>query len=184
MLLKRINAVLGLLTILALLGHGGVMTVSLWTGWYHYILCKSLSRVTVILLFLHVVMTLGIFFFGHDGAVMGYPRLNRATRLQRDSAILILVLIHVHTRAYAHMATGAVLPGWKAVLFCVTEVLYFGAVLTHVAVSVSKAAVTLGLVSTERGLRAVDCTARVICALAMLAAAGGVISFFVGGLMG
>ena len=54
MKLKKINAVLGLLIVLSLCGHAGTMGFSLWTGWYSFLLCKSLAKITISLLVLHV----------------------------------------------------------------------------------------------------------------------------------
>ena len=109
MKLKKINAVLGLLIVLSLCGHAGTMGFSLWTGWYSFLLCKSLAKITISLLVLHVFCSLCLFFFVHDGAGLKYSKCNVSTILQRISALLILGLLHIHMKAYAHMATGTVL---------------------------------------------------------------------------
>lgn len=182
--LKKINALLGLLTAASLTGHAGTMGVSLWTGWYNFSLCKSLAKSTVLFMFLHAVVSIGILFFHHDGGQMKYGRLNRSTALQRDTAIAILVLIHVHTKAYAHMTTGAVLSTGQTAMFCVTELLYFAAVMTHTAVSLSKAAVTLGLVRSGEAVKRIDRVVWTLCGLAMLILSGGMLSFFLGDVIG
>lgn len=184
MLLKKLNALLGLLTAASLLGHAGTMGVSLWTGWYDFVLCKTLAKSTALLMFLHAVVSIGILFFHHDGGEMKYGRLNRSTALQRDTALAMLALIHVHTKAYAHMATGTALTAGQTAVFCVTELLYFAAVLTHTAVSLSKAAVTLGLIRSGETVKRADRAVWALCGLAMLVLSGGMLSFFLGGVTG
>ena len=178
MKLKKFNAVIGLLIVLSLCGHAGTMGYSIWTGWYSYVICKMLARMTVSLVAVHVIVTLVEFFFFHDGSDFTYQKYNRSTILQRVSALAMLVLIHIHTKAYAHMATGAVLTTEQAIFFCVEEIVFFACVLTHVAVSVSKGVITLGLVSSSKAVSVIDKICYVVCACVMLAVTGGVLNFF------
>lgn len=183
MKLKRINAVLGLLIVLSLCGHAGTMIFSLWTGWYSFVICKLLAKTTVSLLVLHVFCSLCLFFFVHDGTELKYKKYNISTALQRISALAILVLLHVHMKAYSHMATGTVLNGCQTAFFCVTELLFFASVMTHIAVSISKAVISLGLTESADMVYIIDKISYVVCALVMLAASGGMLSFFLGGLI-
>lgn len=183
MKLKKINAVLGLLIVLSLCGHAGTMGFSLWTGWYSFLLCKSLAKITISLLVLHVFCSLCLFFFVHDGAGLKYSKCNVSTILQRISALLILGLLHIHMRAYAHMATKTVLGTGQTAFFCVTEIMFFASVLTHVAVSVSKGFITLGLTTSVKAISVIDMISYIICALTMIAVSGGMLSFFIGGLL-
>ena len=178
MKLKKFNAVVGLLIVLSLCGHAGTMGYSLWTGWYNYPVCKMLAKITVFLAATHVVVTLIEFFFFHDGSGFQYKKYNRATILQRVTAITMLVLLHVHIKAYAHVVTGAVLTTAQTAFFCMTELLFFASALTHAAVSVSKAVTTLGLASSPRTIAVIDRIGYVIGACAMLAVSGGMLSFF------
>ena len=132
MKLKKINKTkqlvidsifLGLLIVLSLCGHAGTMGFSLWTGWYSFLLCKSLAKITISLLVLHVFCSLCLFFFVHDGAGLKYSKCNVSTILQRISALLILGLLHIHMKAYAHMATGTVLGTGQTAFLCVTEIM-------------------------------------------------------------
>lgn len=181
---KKINAVLALLTLAALIGHAGTMGVSLWTGWYDYALCKALARGTVTLMTAHALLSIAVFFFCHDGAQTQYGGANRGTIIQRGSAIALLVLIHIHTRAYAHMATGVPLSVGQTVFFSAAELLYFAAIWSHVAVSVSRAAVTLGIARSARAVGRIDRAAWVVCGISMLLLSGGMLAFFWGGAIG
>ncbi|MGN0421672.1 MAG: hypothetical protein ACI4EY_02940 [Lachnospiraceae bacterium] len=178
MKLKKVNAAIGLLIVLALGGHAGTMGYSLWTGWYSYVVCKMLARLTVSLVSVHVILTLVEYFFFHDGSEFKYKNYNWSAILQRATAIAMIVLLHIHMKAYAHVVTGVVLTTGQTVFFCVEELLFFAAVLSHAAVSVSKGVITLGLVSTPRAILVIDRICYVSGAFAMLAVAGGMLSFF------
>lgn len=178
--LKKVNASMAFLVLLSLCGHAGTMCVSLWTGWYHFIIAKTCAYITVISLAFHVLISLIIFFFIHDGANLKYKKDNKSTLLQRISALAMIVLLHVHMNAYSHMATGEVLTTGKTLFFCLSELLFFAAVMTHVAVSFSKGLITLGIVSSAETIHKIDKAAYIICGLAMLATSGGMLSFFIG----
>lgn len=179
--LKKTNAAAAFLVLLALCGHAGTMCVSLWTGWYNLIIAKTCATVTVIALAIHVLISLSLFFFFHDGAALRYSRENRTVILQRLSAMAILILLHVHMTAYSHMAAGETLTTAKTLFYCTTELLFFASVMTHVAVSFSKGLVTLGLAASPESVRKADVGAYVVCAAVMIAASGGILSFFLGG---
>lgn len=176
--LKKANAVMALLALLSLCGHAGSMCFSLWTGWYNFLIAKAFAYITVISLAFHVLTSLTLFFFFHDGANLKYQKENKAAFLQRASALAMLVLLHAHVNAYSHMATGEVLTTGKTIFYCLSEFLFFASVMTHVAVSFSKALITLGLAGSAETIHKVDIVSYIVCALAMLAAAGGMLSFF------
>lgn len=183
MKLKKLNSILGILLILALLGHAATMGYSLWTGWYNFPLCKMLARATAALAAAHGFLSILIMFTAHDGGNFRYKKLNRATLIQRISAVMILVFLHSHIKAYAHMATHAQLTTGQSIFFMVTELLFFAAVMSHTAVSVSKAAITLGLVDSPSKIKMIDKAAYILCAAIMAFIAGGMLSFFIGGLV-
>lgn len=178
--LKKINAAAAFLVILSLCGHAGTMCVSLWTGWYNFLIAKTCAYITVFLLAFHVLFVLILFFFVHDGANLKYKKENKATILQRASAIVMLVLLYVHTISYSGAATGEILTLGQTVFYCLTELLFFASVMTHVAVSFSKGLITLGLVSSAETIHKIDIAAYIICAVAMAAATGGMLHFYLG----
>ena len=178
--LKKINAAMAFLVILSLFCHAGTMCVSLWTGWYNFLIAKTFAYITVIALAFHVLFSLILFFFVHDGANLKYTKENRTAFLQRASALAILILLHAHVNAYSHMSTGEVLTTGQTIFYCLTELLFFASVMTHVAVSFSKGLITLGLVSSAETIHRIDIAAYIICVLAMAATTGGMLHFFVG----
>lgn len=183
MRLKKLNAVLGLGIIAAVLCHAGTMTFSLITFWYNLAVCKTLAHVAVGLLILHVLTSICIFFFCHDGSDMGYPRQNMRAVLQRVTAVLMMILIHFHTRAYAHMATGETLAPGRAVLTCALDVIFILSVCVHIAVSVSKSFVTLGWIGSSKTAGRIDRIAAAACILLGAVALFAVVRFFIGGLL-
>ena len=184
MKLKKVNAAAGLLTALILMCHAGMMCVSLYTGWYNFILCKSFAHMTESLLIIHAACSLIIMFFYNDGtSVALYRKDNKSLIIQRASALLMIVLIHMHTVAYAHMATGEILTTSKAIRLWVFEIIYIVTVMTHFAVSFSKAFVTLGLISSQKKFCIMQKIVYAVCTVAAIAAAGGVTVFFIGGLV-
>ena len=115
------------------------MVCSLLTGWYDPALCKGFAHAAVLLLVLHVLTTLCIFFFKHDGAGARYARQNARTWVQRATALLILIFIHMHTTAYAHMATGETLTRGASIFHGITESIYLLAVCTQTPIPICRA---------------------------------------------
>ena len=149
--MKRINAVWGWLSIIALLGHLATMSYSLLTGWYDFAICKALAYATAITVGGHVVFALIVVMFLHDGANLGgYAGLNKRAILQRVSGIAILVLLVAHVHSFG---------------FIVTEVLFFAAICTHLATSFSKSLITWGLIREEPTERQINLIAEIVCAV-------------------
>lgn len=183
MKLKKGNAVLGLGVIAALLCHAGTMVVSLLTGWYSLALCKGFAHAAAGLLALHVLTSLCIFFFAHDGASPRYARQNARVWVQRVTALLMLLLLHTHMAAYAHMATGEALTAGESVFRAITESVYILAVCAHTAVSCGKAFVTLGIVRSMQAAKRLDAVLYALFGLLAAAALFAVLRFFLGGLI-
>lgn len=182
MKLKKINSAAGLAVILTLLGHIGVMTFSLWTGWYNYRICKMLPHMSLTFLIVHIILSIIIFFFFRDGADARFKRLNAGTIIQRATAIVMMILIHFHMNAYAHAVTGETLSVGMTAFRIVTELLFFAAALSHIAISCGKAFITLGIVRSAKALNVINMTAYIVCAVLMIAAGSGAVSFYLKGL--
>ena len=180
MILKKGSAGAALLGCLCLAGHMGTMTFSLFTGWYRLDLCKNLAHLTLCFISIHALLSICSIFFCHEGASAAYKKMNYRWILQRASAILIVLLIHVHTKAYSHMATGVPLSGGWSLLYCLSEVLYIAFVAIHVGLSFSRALLTFGWVQSGRIIRYIDIGAGIVCGAAGICAATAVIRFFGG----
>ena len=178
MKLKTCNAILGLAIILALFLHTGTMIVSLVTGWYNLFYCKLFAHIAAGLLIAHVLISLCVFFFSAQPGGFRYPRHNLSTVLQRFTALLMLVLIHFHLRAYAHMATGEVLTQSQALFTAALEGIFILSVFIHIAVSLVKALVTLGLTGSFESAGKLEKAVWVFCAIWAAAALYGVLGFF------
>ena len=109
--------------------------------------------------------------------------MNIGTVLQRATAIIIMILIHFHMKAYAHVVTGEVLSAGMTAFRIVTELLFFSAVLVHIAVSFGKAFITLGIGSSGKAIQNITRIAFVICAVILLVASGGDVVFYLKGIM-
>lgn len=183
MKMKKINSVITLALILSLLGHIGVMTYSLWTGWYVYSICKFFPRAALALLLVHILLSIIIFFFAHDGSDLKYARLNIGTILQRATAIIMMIFIHFHMKAYAHVVTGQVLSCGMTAFRMITEFLFFAAALAHIAVSTGKAFITLGLARSEKAIQTINKVSYSICTILLLASALGMLLFYLKGIL-
>ena len=164
--MKKINAVWGWLSIIALLGHLVTMSYSLLTGWYDFAICKALAYATAITVGGHVVFALIVVMFLHDGANLGgYAGLNKRTILQRASGIAILVLLVAHVHSFGFITAGEPLDAPTKAFIIVTEVLFFAAICTHLATSFSKSLITWGLIREESTERRVNLIAEIVCAV-------------------
>ena len=164
--MKKLNAVLGWLAIVALLGHLVTMTYSLCTGWYDFALCKGLSYATAITVGGHVVLAMIVVMFLHDGTDFGrYKRLNKRTIIQRATGIVILVLLVAHVRSFGFIVAGQPLDVPTKAFIIVTEVLFFAAISGHLATSFSKSLITWGLIREESTERRIDFISEIVCAI-------------------
>ncbi len=172
MKLKKINASVGLLSIAALLLHVGYTVFAYLTFYYNPSL-KLLTAVPfMVLSCLHAVCGMLTVFLQADGTRLDlYPKQNLRTILQRVSAALILPLLILHINTFNLLRSAAEAGRWLwfAVLM-ISQPLFYGAVLTHVAVSVTRGLITLGLLSSVDKQKAIDRVIYVLCAIAFAAA--------------
>lgn len=170
MLLRKINAIISLLTTLFLLIHA--ITVSAW------MLSRGNVRLFVplapwILAALMAVHAfIGIYFAvsanmsGDGRKTKSYPRLNRVAFFQRISGILLILFSALHIAG----AVGFLKP--PHIINAVFPPLFFAIALAHAAVSTDKAFITLGI-GNARFIKAVGVIARVICAATFVVAVAG-----------
>lgn len=158
MKLKKINAALGLLSIVFMLLHMGY-TVFSYLAFYYNPFLKNLFAVPfMVLVCLHAVLGMMTVFTQADGTRMDlYPKKNMGTILQRLSAALIFPLLILHINTFS-MMKGAAEKGQVPVilLLILVELLFFAVVVAHVAVSFTKGLVTLGLLSSRETQKKLD----------------------------
>lgn len=170
MKLKKLNAALGLLSIAAILLHIGY-TVFAYLAFYYNPTLKLLTAVPfMVLMCLHAVCGMLTVFLQADGTRLDlYPKQNLRTILQRASAALILPLLILHIHTYNLLASTAEAGQWLwFALLMLTQPLFYGVALTHVAVSVTRGLITLGLLSSREKQKKIDRVIYILCAAAFV----------------
>lgn len=166
MRLRKINAVLSLLCTILLLDHAiflGAWMLSRGT------LVKTwtpIPRILVLAMVAHAIISILQGILGHKGAEKRkcntYPRQNAATLFQRIGGILLMLFTIPHVLG----ATGAI--ATPPLIHAIFPPLFFTLALAHVAVSASKAFITLGI-GNAKFIKGVDVFFRVLCAGTLVA---------------
>lgn len=175
--MKKINAVLSLIMILLLLLHAGSMSYMYLTMNYIEGLVSFTSGSVIIATFIHSILGMISVFLNADGTRLDmYPKLNRATVIQRISAALILPLVFVHVKTFGLMKEAAS-SGKMTVVFIlmVLEVLLFATVTAHASVSLSRALITLGILKSRELQKKIDRVCWVIGGIVFVTASFAVI---------
>ncbi|WP_026511009.1 hypothetical protein [Butyrivibrio sp. LC3010] len=158
MKLKKTNAVLGLLSAIALLIHMGYNLFSYITFYYNPGLKLLTAMPFMVLVCAHAVCGMCTVFLMGDGTRLDlYRKHNLKTIIQRVSAALIFPLLFIHLKTYGLLSGSAEKGNWFmfAVIF-VSQILFFAIVNLHTALSFSKGCITLGLISDEKKLATLD----------------------------
>ena len=153
MRLKKTNAVLAILSMIALMVHIGYTVFAYLTFYYNPLLKIWTAVPFMVLTCLHAVCGMSSVFLQADGTRLDrYPKQNRRTILQRITAALIFPLLILHINTFALLSSSAEKGQWACfALLLISQPLFYGTVLTHIAVSVSRALITLGwLTSPEK----------------------------------
>ncbi len=184
MKLKKINAALGLLSILFMLLHIGYSVFCYLTFYYNPVLKMVFAIPFMVLVCLHAVCGMLTVFTMKDGSRMDmYPQLNKRTILQRVSAALILPLLILHINTFSLMKASAE-HGYPVfiILLIIAELVFFAVVITHVAVSLTNGLITLGLLSDRELQKSIDKVIYVIgavfFAVSVYAVVGGQAAMF------
>ncbi len=167
MRLKKINAALGLLSIVFILLHIGYTVFSYITYYYNPLLKIVFAVPFMVLVCLHAVCGMLTVFMQADGTRMDlYPKLNLKTVLQRVSAALIfpLLILHINTFSLLQASAERGMTFFTILLF-ISEMLFFATVLIHVSISLTKGLVTLGVLTSVEIQKNLDRIIYVVCAL-------------------
>ena len=158
MKLKKTNAVMGILTILFLLLHMGYSIYTYLTFYYNPFLSKVFQVPVIAAACLHAVLGMLTVFLQHDGGRPDlYPKQNRRTILQRVSAALIFPLLILHMRNFSMMEASAKAGRSGVILLLIlAELIFFAAVITHVATSLTNAFITLGVLASRDTQQKID----------------------------
>ena len=170
MRLKKINAVLGLLSIATMLLHIGY-TVFAYLAFYYNPTLKLLTAIPfMVLACLHAVCGMLTLFLQSDGTRLElYPKQNARTILQRVSAALMLPLLILHINTFGLLQSSAEAGQWIwFALLMLSQPLFYDVVQTHIAVSVTRGLITLGWLSSTEKQKVIDRVVYILCALAFV----------------
>ena len=178
MILKKTTALLGLLSIVLLLAHLGYSVFAYLTFYYNPAITQVLAVPFMVVTCLHAICGMISVSLRADGGSLDlYPKLNASTIIQRVTAALIfpLLILHINTFRLMQSASeqGAAL---VVIALIVAELLFFASVIAHVAVSLSKALITLGLLASERAQKTLDRFAYILGGILFVIAACAVVS--------
>ncbi len=170
MRLKKINAILGLLLMAACLTHIVLEMYHVLSGGEPQAYLKVTARICGMIAILHVLISIGMIFFIHDKKGLGaYPRKNMETLIQRISGLLMIVLLPFHIRI-SQIISADQERGTGVFILCIAVmVLFYLTVFLHIAVSFTRALITLGVITSRRKKDQLDMTVRVIMGLGFLA---------------
>ena len=170
MLLRKLNAIISLLTTLFLLDHaifnsvrmlskGSVEQSAPVAPWI-------LAGLVAVHAFLSIYFAVSSHMEGETRKVKSYPKMNRVTVFQRVSGILLILFIALHIAG----ASGAMTP--PHIVHTIFPPLFFAIALAHAAISTDKAFITLGI-GNARVIRVVSVAVKLICATTLIAAIAG-----------
>ncbi|SCW48522.1 hypothetical protein SAMN02910456_01341 [Ruminococcaceae bacterium YRB3002] len=168
---KKVNAVLGLAIIAAFLVHILYEIISFLTFYYNPSVTKTIANIVAPMTIAHIIISAVIVFIAHDkGNGLRYPKLNVRTIIQRISAVIMVLLLPVHFQTFGMLQRSAEDGRAGFIALIALQILFYGIVLTHVAVSTGNAFITLGLIDTEQKRRRLDVAIWIICAVLFVAA--------------
>ena len=171
-MLKKLNAVLSLLTTLLLVDHALFFSAWMMSGGTITVSSSAMPYVLAGLMVVHAAISVFVLVVGgQDGEGSkgkSYPKENISTIVQRLSGGLIIILLAMHI-------TSAASDFQPKMLHAIIEPLFFAASFAHVALSTGKALTTLG-VGNAKVIKAVNIVMKVLCAAALIF---GVVSLYI-----
>lgn len=158
MVLKKANAMLGLLSAVCMLAHIGYNVFCYLTFYYNPTLKLVFSIPFIVVVCAHAILGMLSVFLSSDGTRLDlYPKQNRRTILKRVSAALMFPLLILHINSFNFMQQNAQADNAVIiVLLIAVEVLFFAVVITHIATSFSAGLVTLGFLGSEKAQVRID----------------------------
>lgn len=169
MILRKINAVLSLLTTFLLLDHAIFFSLWMLSRCSIEKSVDAMPWILAILMGIHAVISILILLFSQKGKEKRkynkYAKMNLPTLVQRVSGILMLLLLVLHI-------VGSSNHFQPKLLHAILHPIFFTSALAHTSVSASKALITLGIGNTKV-VRVVDVIMKVICGVLLVAGVAG-----------
>ena len=177
MRLKKCSAVAALISVVLFTVHIVYEIYASITFYYDPSLTKLLSILLIAPVCVHAVLGMSIVFLMSDGTdLTQYPRQNLRTILQRISAALFFPLLFLHVRTFEMLRSCAQSGQWAGFwMLIIAEVLFFADILTHSAVSLTRALITMGWLSSRETQEKIDRAVYIIGFLLFMAASVTVI---------
>ena len=185
MKLKKLNAALALLSIVAMIIHIGYNNFAYLTMYYNPAMKLMTAVPFIVITCIHAVLGMCMVFLLGDGTRLDlYPAQNRQTVIQRISAALIFPLLIIHLKTFDFLKASSGGNNWAAfVLVILVQILFYGVVISHAAVSFPKSLVTLGMLESREKLRVIEkisfATGLVLFIISVCAIIRGEIAIFI-----
>ena len=166
MLLRKINAVFSLITTILLFAHA--ISLAAWMLSQGVIsgIPSFVSRAMTVVFLIHAIISIALIISTNKGrkksAGNHYFKLNRTTLVQRISGVLLIIFTWLHIAG----TIGIMTP--PPAIHAVVPTLFFTLVMAHVAISTSKAFITLGIGNAKFVGRA-DIVIKALCAATLIA---------------
>ena len=165
MLLRKINAVLSLITTVLLINHAAFLAVWMLTRGDMARSVIDMPYLLLAVMILHAVISIVVAINGHKGVekrpTNAYPKLNRLTNIQRYSGLAMVLFTVIHM-------IGAGNHFQSKIFNAIFQPLFFAIVLAHISVSASKAFITLGI-GNARFVKCLDIVIKVVCVVTLIA---------------
>ena len=171
MFLRKLNAWISLATTLMLFNHAIFHAVWMLSRGSIEKSANGMPWVLFILMMLHAIISIILAILGHKGAekckTNSYPKMNKATIIQRASGISLILFSILHISGTA----GRMVP--PKIIHAIFPTLFFSTAVMHVAISGSKAFITLGI-GNAKFIKIVDRVIAILCMFIFIASIIGV----------
>ena len=158
MKLKKFNAILAVLSAVALVVHMGYTSYAFLAMYYNPTLKGITCGPFIICACLHGILGMCSVFLLGDGTRLDiYKKQNRRTIIQRVSSTLIFPLLIIHLKSFELLKQTSSEGKWALFILCILiQICFFTVVVIHTMVSVSKAFITLGLLEDREKQKKID----------------------------
>ena len=166
MKLRKVNAVFSLISTILLLIHAISLAAWMLSKGVISRAPNSIPHALTMFFLIHAIISIILMASthkggkGHKGSV--YPKLNAATIVQRISGVLMIIFTWLHIAG----SLGITQP--PRVVHAIVPPLFFVLVMVHIAISASKAFITLGI-GSARFVKCADATIKAVCAATLIA---------------
>ena len=165
-MLRKINAVISMLITILLMYHAIFNAMRMLSMGAIQSAVSNISWVLFWTMMVHAVISLALAVLGHKGAEKRkcntYSKLNVSTNIQRASGVLLIVFTILHVLG----TIGVMQP--PPLVHAILPPLFFTLALMHVAVSGSKAFITLGI-GNAKFVKIADVVIKVLCIVTLIA---------------